>query len=113
MRFFSLVLPFALCQIVGTMCMVPDVLAADEAQVATDMNHMTCPMDDATMCPPSATSSPERQLKHAAAIDLDQALLLSSAVTILSTAPIPTPWAWENIFSIVPISIASSSVLRI
>ena len=39
MRFFSVVLLFALCQIVGTMCMVPDLsLANDETQLAKGMN---------------------------------------------------------------------------
>ena len=33
MRFFSLVLFFALCQIVGTMCTVPDLSLADDASV--------------------------------------------------------------------------------
>ncbi|MBL8075974.1 MAG: hypothetical protein JNL29_16525, partial [Nitrospira sp.] len=44
MRFFSLVLLFALCQIVGAMCTVPDLsLADDAAQLAEAMNHMACP----------------------------------------------------------------------
>jgi len=114
MRSFSLILLFALCQIVGIMCTLPDLsLADDAARLAGEMSHMACPMNGTNMCPLSAVSSPERQLRHAAAVELDQAPLLPSAVTVLTTAPFPTPWSWESVFSIVPISIASSSVLRI
>ena len=114
MRFCSLVLLFALCQIVGSMCAVQDLsLADDAAQLAEEMSDMACPMDGTIMCPPSAISSPERQLKHAAAIQVDLAPLLSRAATILPAAPNPTPWSWSSVLSIVPISIASSSVLRI
>jgi len=114
MRLMALVLFFIFCQVIGTMCGVPDVsVANDGTQLAEVMNHMTCPMDGTIMCPPSATSSPERQLRHAAAIDLDQTPIPSSAVTILGLAHIPTPWSGESVSSIVPISIASSSVLRI
>lgn len=114
MRSFSLVLFFALCQIIGTMCAVPDVsLAKDGAQVVEDMRHMACPMNGTSMCPLSAVSSPERQLRHAAAIELDQAPLLPNAGIVLTAASFPTPSPGESVFSIVPISIASSSVLRI
>lgn len=114
MRLISLVLFFALCQVIGTMCAVPDLsLAKDGAQLVEDMHHVACPMDGTIMCPLSAVSSPERQLRHVAAIELDQAPLLPSTVTVLTAAPFPTPWSWESVFSIVPISIASSSVLRI
>ena len=114
MRLMALVLFFVFCQVIGTMCVVPDVsVANDVAKLAEDMSHMICPMGGTIMCPPSATSSPERQLRHAAASDLDQTPLPSNAVTILGMAHIPTPWSWESVSSIVPISIASSSVLRI
>ena len=114
MRLMALVLFFVFCQVLGTMCVVPDVsVANDGTRLAEVMNHMTCPMDGTIMCPPSATSSPERHLKHPAASDLDPTPLPSNAVTILGMAHIPTPWSWESVFSIVPISIASSSVLRI
>lgn len=114
MRLIALVLFFAFCQIIGIMCVVPDLsVANDGVQLAEDMSHMAGPMDGTSMCLPSALSSPERQLKHATAVDLDQAPLLLSAVTIFGIAPIPTPWFWESLFSIVPISTASSSVLRI
>lgn len=114
MRLIALVLLFAFCQIIGTMCALPALsMASDEVQLAADMNHMSCPMDGTMMCPPSATSSPERQLKHATAIDFDHEPLPIKTVAILGTVPIPTPWSWSSVFSIVPIFIASSSVLRI
>lgn len=114
MQSISVVLFFAFCQVIGTMCAVPDLsLANDGAQLAQAMTDMACPMDGTIMCPPSATSWPERQLKHAAAIDFDQAPLLVKTIAILGTVPIPTLWSWSSVFSIVPISIASSSVLRI
>ncbi len=113
-RFIALVLVFAFCQIIGAMCVLPDVsLANDMAQLAEGMNDMACPMNGTSMCPLSATSSPERQFKHAAAIDFDQAPLLPSTVTIVTTVAIPTAWSWSSVLSIVPISIASPSVLRI
>lgn len=115
-KLISLVPVFVFCQIIGSMCGLSDLsIANDRPQLAEDMNHMSCPMDGTIMCPPSAASSPERQLKQAAVIDLDQAPVLASTVAILSTVPIPipTPWSRSNVFSIVPVSIASSSVLRI
>jgi hypothetical protein len=98
--------------VIGTMCALPDLVEAEETAILVEEN-MACPMDGTVMCPPSAISSPERQLKQASAIQVDLASLLSSAVTILPTAPDPTPWSWSSVLSIVPISIASSSVLRI
>lgn len=114
MRPISLILFFAFCQIIGTMCAVPDLpKATDGTRLTDEMSGMTCSMDGTIMCPPSALSSPERQLKHAVPIEPTQAPLLMSAVTSLTDAPIPAPWPWESVFSIVPLSIASSSVLRI
>lgn len=114
MRLFILVLLFALCQIIGTMCTVPDLSLADNAaQLAEDMSHMTCPMDGTIMCPPSAMSSPERQLKHAATIDLNQTPVLLGSVTAVTAVSIAVSWSWNSASSIVPSSIASSSVLRI
>lgn len=113
-QFFSLVLFFALCQIVGTMCTVPDLsLADDTARMAEEMNHMACPMDGTIMCPPSAVSSPERQLKHAATIDLDHTPVLFSTVANFTASPILDSLSWSSASEFFPISIASSSVLRI
>ncbi len=114
MRSFSLVLLFALCQIVGTMCTLPDLsLADDTTRLAEDMRHMTCPMDGTIMCTPSAVSSPERQTKHAATTDLNQTPILLSPVATSIASPILEYLPWNPASKFVPISIASSSVLRI
>lgn len=113
-RSFSLVLFFALCQIVGTMCTVPDLsLADDAAQMAEQSNHVACPMDGTVMCPPSALSSPERQLKHAATIDLDHTPLLFSHVAASTASPRLKLLSRSSVQEFIPISIASPSVLRI
>lgn len=114
MRSMSLVLFFAFCQIIGAMCAVPDLSLADElAQLAEDMSDMACSMDSTIMCPPSAVSSPERQLKHSVAIDLNQMPVLSDPVVASDTFPASAPWSCGSDSELVPISIASSSVLRI
>jgi hypothetical protein len=112
LQFIALAILFTFCQVIGTMCALPDLAEAEETAILVEEN-MACPMDGTIMCPPSAISSPERQLKQAAVIQVDLAPVLSRAVTILSVAPNPTPWSWSSVLSIVPISIASSSVLRI
>ncbi len=113
-RFFSLVLLFALCQIVGTMCTVPDLsLADDAAQLTEDMRHMACPMDGTSMCPLSAVSSPERQSKPPATTDLHQIAVRLSPVEASTVSPTFEFLSWSSASEFVPISIASSSVLRI
>ncbi len=113
MQSFSLLLLFALCQIVGTMCTVPDLsLADDTAQLAEEMSHMACPLDGTLMCPPSAVSSPERQLRDTATTDLNPSVLrgpvaLSTAFTSLESLFL------TSASEFVSISIASSLVLRI
>lgn len=114
LRSFSLVMFFGLCQIVGTMCTVPDLsLADDAARMVEEMNHMACPMDGAVMCPPSALSSPERQLKHATTIDLDHKPVLFSPVAASGASPTMEFLSRSSIQEFIPISIASPSVLRI
>jgi hypothetical protein len=114
MRFFSLVLLFALCQIVGTMCTVPDLsLADDAAQLAEEMNHVACPMDGTIMCPPSLTASPERQLKNSMVVVGDPVLSLVSHGEVLAGVSLEMIDSWSSAYSSVPISISSSSVLRI
>jgi hypothetical protein len=114
MQSITLIVFFALCQIIGTMCAVPDLsLADDVAQLAEDMSDMACPMDGTIMCPPSAKSSPERQLKHSVAIDLNQTPVLLAPVAAITAFPTSAPWCWISTSEIVPISIASPSVLRI
>ncbi len=65
------------------------------------------------MCPPSLTSSPERQIKHGMVSDVDPALIVLSVSTARIRPLVPVPWSWSSVLSIVPISISSSSVLRI
>jgi hypothetical protein len=73
---------------------------------------MACPMDGTIMCPPSITSSPER-IKHSMVMDLDHAMILLSPAGVLTVHSVLTLWSWSSVCSIVPISIGSSSVLRI
>ena len=114
MRFFSLVLLFALCQIVGTMCTVPDLsLADDAARLAEEMNHMACPMDGILICPPSLTASPERQIKNSLVVVVDPVLSLVSHAEVPTGVSLEMIESWSGAYSSVPISISSSSVLRI
>jgi hypothetical protein len=114
MQSFSVVLLFALCQIIGTMCTVEDLwLADDAAQLVEEINHMACPMDGTLMCPPSAVSSPERQLRQAATTNLDQTPVLLNPVTASAVSSTLESSSWSSASGFVPISIASSSVLRI
>jgi hypothetical protein len=113
MRFFSVVLLFALCQIVGTMCMVPDLsLANDETQLAKGMNHMACPMDGAIICPPSLTASPERQIKNGVVM-IDPVPSLVNHTEAPASVSGEMISSWSSAYSLVPLSISSSSVLRI
>ena len=49
-RHVALILVFAFCQVIGTMCALPDLsLAAGEVLLVEE--GMACPMDGATMCP--------------------------------------------------------------
>ena len=112
-----MVLVFAFCQVMGAMCTAPDLsLANNIEKLAEDMSHMPCLMDGTLMCPPSANSSPERQLKHVEAGDLNQTPMLFgsvAAVALVTAVSISGSWSGNSASSIVPISIASSSVLRI
>lgn len=113
MRLFGLVLIFALCQIVGTMCAVPDLsLADDAARLAKEMSHMACPMDGTLMCPPSLAASPERQIKNSMVVVVDPVLSFVSLIEV-SDGVSSEIWSWSSAYSVVPISISSSSVLRI
>ena len=112
--FVALVFAFAFCQAIGAMCALPDLSMAEEiAWLAEDTTGMTCPMDGTIMCPPSAMSSPERQVKNDAARDLDHGPIILSAGAVLPAFSVQTLWSDNSPYSIVPISIASSSVLRI
>ena len=103
---------FMPCQAMSVTCALPDLSMAGQNAI-TSQEEMTCPMDGTIMCPPSAISSPERQVKHALTLGFDHAPALLVPATIVTTPLTPTLWSWSNDSSIVPISISSSSVLRI
>jgi hypothetical protein len=107
-----LVIFFAFCQVIGTMCVLPDVSATQDIAVLME-EGMSCPMDGTVMCPPSITSSPERDLKHTFVADVDAAPVLVTPAVEISISSNPMLLSWSSAYSIVPISIASSSVLRI
>ena len=110
--YLALVFFFTLCQVIGTVCGLPDLpVAADVALLVEE--GMACPMDGTAMCPPSLTSSPERQIKNSMVMDVDHATSLFSPAAMLTVPSAPTRWSWSSACSIVPISIGTSSVLRI
>ena len=110
-QYISLLVFFVFCQVIGTMCVLPDV-SMPQAIASLAEEGMSCPMDSAIMCPPSITSSPERDTTHSFVVDVDAApVLLTPAVKIVDSNPML--WTWSSAYSLVPISIASSSVLRI
>jgi hypothetical protein len=111
-RFMATSIAFVVCQVFGAMCVSADIASARQITMLI-ADNMPCPMDGTVMCPPSAISSPERQLKSGVAIDLDDVSIPLSLVTSLGRTVTSTPWSWSSVLSIVPISIASSSVLRI
>lgn len=112
MRFMVLV--FAFCQVMGVMCAVPDLSLADDVpQLGGEMSDAACPMDGAIMCPPASTSSPERQIKISTVADVCAApIFVSGATTPVSPSAQPI-WSVSSAYSLVPISISSSPVLRI
>jgi len=105
-------LVFVFCQVIGAMCALPDLSVAEGVALFVE-EEMTCPMDGTTMCPPSAMSSPERQVKNGAAADADQASAVPCVLRIFTNPSAKPQWSWNNDFSLVPLSISSSSVLRI
>ncbi len=109
---FALVFFFTLCQVIGTMCALPDLLVATDTELVVE-DAMACPMDGVTMCSPSLTSSSERQIKNSMITDIDHASILLHFSQARSRPSIPAPWSCSSVLSIVPISISSSSVLRI
>lgn len=111
-QYVALVLLFTFCQVIGTMCTLPDLSVAEESDILAEDN-MTCPMDGTIMCPPSITSSPERQIMHNLVADFDHATILLGSAAGLPVRSAPTLWSSSSASSIVPISISSPSVLRI
>ncbi len=112
-KYAALVLLFTFCQVIGSMCTWSDLSMAEEAATMAE-EHMACPMDGMIMCPPSITSSPERQLRQSIIVmDSTYATILLSLGAVLTVFPTPTQCSWSNACSIVPLSIDSSPVLRI
>ena len=111
-KYIALVLVFAFCQVIGAMCALPDLSVAEGATLFVE-EEMACLMDGATMCPPSAMSSAERQVKNGAVADADQTSGVPSCFRGLTNLPAKPQWSWSSDFSLVPLSISSSSVLRI
>ena len=100
-RYVTLVLVFAFCQVMGAMCALPDLLVAEGATLFVE-EEMACPMDGATMCPPSAMSSPERQVKNGAVADADQTSAVPSVFRILTNLSAKSQWSWSSDFSLAP-----------
>lgn len=111
-RRVALILVFALCQVIGTMCALPDLSVAAGAVLLVE-EGMACPMDGTTMCPPSLTSSPERQIKHGMVSDVDHAPTSLGSAAVLTVRGTPKLSPWSSACTMVPISISSSLVLRI
>ena len=112
-RYIFLVLSFfTLCQVMGTVCPLPDLSLAEDASLLVEKG-MVCPMDGATMCPPALTSSPERLIKHSMVMDVDHETILLSPAAVLTVPSTWMQWPWSSACSTFPISIGSSSVLRI
>ena len=103
---------FTLCQVMGTVCLLPDLSVAEGAALLVEKG-MACPMEGTIMCPPSLTSSPERQVKYNLVSDVDHATTLLGSAAVLTVQYTPTLSPWSSACSMVPISISSSSVLRI
>ena len=112
LRFVALIAVFTICQVIGVIRALPDLLQTQETAFIEE--RMACPMEGAIMCPPSLTSSHERQVKLTVASNGDQAVIQSClAQSRLTDGMSPISWARSSALSIVPISIESSSILRI
>jgi hypothetical protein len=114
LQFIALVIVFTFCQVIGTMCALPDLSEADETAILVEKST-ACPMDGTIMCPPSLTASPERQMKNSMikVNDHDHALIPDNSTEAPASLPVQASWSSSGAYSIVPISINSSSVLRI
>lgn len=112
LQLIALVIVFTFCQVIGTMCALPDLSEAEGTAILVE-NSMACPMDGTIMCPPSLTASPERQIKNSLVVDLDYALIPDNHTEAPASLPVQASWFSSDAYSIVPISVSSSSVLRI
>ncbi len=103
---------FVFCQVIGVMCVIPDLAMGGEDTMLSE-EGVACPMDGTIMCPPSATSSPERQTKDGLTLDINHAPIFLNAASALITSSAPTIWSRSSVSSLAPTSIGASSVLRI
>lgn len=71
----ALVFLFAFCQVVGVMCAAPNISLAEEGTMLAE-EVMACPMEGSLMCPPSLTSSPDREIKNRGIMLSDQPVIL-------------------------------------
>ena len=111
-QYCALVFFFTLCQVIGTVCALPDLTVA-EGTASLVEDGMVCPMHGTNICPLSLTSSPERQIKGSMVMDVDHATTLLSPAVVLTVPSGRMLWSWSSDFSLFPLSISSSSVLRI
>jgi hypothetical protein len=111
-RSIALAIIFVFCQVSGMVCALPDMAVAEETATLQG-ESMACPMDGTNMCPPSLTSSPERKVKNNPVAEIDHALIPVGSPAIPAGRSIQTMNSLGSAYSIVPISIESSSVLRI
>ena len=109
-RYVALVLVFVFCQVIGAMCVLPDLSMAEGAALLME-EGVACPMEGTMMCPPSATSSPERQVKNGAVADADQRSAVPRVLSILTNPSAEPQWSWSSDCSPVLLSMSSSSVL--
>lgn len=112
MKYVAVVLIFTFCQVIGSMCTLPNLSMAEESATMVE-EHVACPMDDTVMCPPSLTSSSVRQLKNSDVTGVNHATILLSLGAMVTVLSAPTQCFRSNVSSIVPLSIDSSPVLRI
>ncbi len=110
--FIALVIIFTFCQVMGTMCALPDLSEAEETAILVEKS-MACPMDGTIMCPPSLTASSERQIKNSMIVVVDPVPSLVSHAETPAAISLEMIDSWSSAYSLVPISISSSSVLRI
>lgn len=111
-KYVALLLFFTFCQVIAAMCGLPDLSVAEETATLVE-ERMACPMDGTIMCPPSLTSSPERQFKNSIVMDVDHARVLLGLADVLTVFSAQTQCSWSSVCWIVPLSIDSSPVLRI
>ena len=111
-RFVAIAIVFTFCQVIGSMCALPDLSEAEETAILVE-GSMACPMDGTIMCPPSLTASPERQIKNSMVVVVDPVPSLVSRAEAPAGVFLVMIESWSSAYSLVPISISSSSVLRI